>query len=41
MSNAALESGTGIDLIFGQIAYNLPSDFQYFLQKCQIKKGYC
>lgn len=33
LTNAAVESGTGIDLVFGQIAYNLPSDFEYFVQK--------
>jgi hypothetical protein len=33
MSNPAIESGTDIELIFGQIAYDLPSDFEYFVQK--------
>jgi len=33
LSNPAVESGTGIELIFGQIAYDLPSDFEYFVQK--------
>lgn len=33
LSNAALSSGTGVDLVFGQVAYDLPSDFEYFVQK--------
>lgn len=31
LSNPAIASGT--DIIFGQIAYDLPSDFEYFVQK--------
>lgn len=33
MSNPALETATGATLIFGQIAYDLPSDFEYFVQR--------
>lgn len=33
LSNPAIESGTGTALIFGQIAYDLPSDFEYFVEK--------
>lgn len=33
LSNPAIEDGTGIPLIFGQIAYDLPSDFEYFVEK--------
>lgn len=33
LSNPAIESGIGIPLIFGKIAYNLPADFEYFVDK--------
>lgn len=33
LSNPAVESGSGIELIFGRIAYPLPADFDYFVQK--------
>lgn len=33
VSNECLSTQTGVDLTFGQIAYNLPSDFEYFVQK--------
>lgn len=32
LSNPALSSGTG-DLVFGKVAYDLPSDFEYFLDR--------
>jgi hypothetical protein len=32
MTTPAAETGT-VDLIFGQIAYDLPSDFEYFVQR--------
>jgi hypothetical protein len=33
LSNPALSSGTGQQIIFGKVAYALPSDFEYFVQK--------
>lgn len=33
VSNDAISSGTGENIIFGQVAYDLPSDFEYFVQR--------
>lgn len=33
LNQVATASGTGVSLSFGQIAYDLPSDFEYFVQK--------
>jgi hypothetical protein len=33
VSNPAVSSGTGVNLSFGRIAYPLPSDFEYFVDK--------
>lgn len=33
LSNPALSSGTAEPLIFGQVAYDLPSDFEYFIER--------
>lgn len=33
LTNPSTESGTGVPLIFGKIAYDLPSDFEFFVDK--------